>query len=89
MAKQLPTAVPSGGGSARTSGGITGKGGAKVAPIYKESIPPATVKVIKPGSKPLTQKTQEASVLNEEARIAAAAKRLEKIRQGSGYDWSE
>jgi hypothetical protein len=86
MPKQLPTYAPSGGG-ARTSGGITGSGGAKVNPVYKEVGP--SVKVIKAGSKPLTQKTQEASVLNEEARIAAAAKRLEKIRQGSGYNWSE
>ena len=40
--------------SGRTSGGITGKGGGSVTPIYKQSIPPASVKVIKPGSKPLT-----------------------------------
>jgi hypothetical protein len=33
-------------GGARSSGGITGTGGKSVTPIYKESIPPATVKVI-------------------------------------------
>jgi hypothetical protein len=33
MAKQQPLASTGGGGGARTSGGITGKAGAKVAPI--------------------------------------------------------
>ena len=56
MAKQLPTSMPSGGGG-RTSGGITGSGGANVAPTYKQSIPPATVKAIPKGSKPLTPKS--------------------------------
>ena len=45
MAKENPTAT-SGGFSAkgvvRTSGGITGKGGASVNPTYKESVPPLT-----------------------------------------------
>ena len=83
MAKQLPTAGGSGGG--RTSGGITGKGGVKVNPVYKEVGP--SVKVIKPGSKPLTQKTQEASVLNEEARIAASLKRLKALKEGRMQSW--
>jgi hypothetical protein len=48
MAKQLPTAGGSGGG--RTSGGITGSGGGNVTPIYKQSIPPSTVKVVPPMS---------------------------------------
>ena len=79
----------SGGGGlrARVAGGIKGLAGKNVKPLYKEPI--SNVKVIKAGSKPLTQKTREASVLNEEARISAAAKRLEKIRQSSGYNWSE
>jgi len=87
MAKENPMAIPGGGGGARTTGGIAGKGGAKVTPVYK--APASNVKVIKAGSKPLTQKTREASALNEEARIAAAAKRLEKIRQSGGFDWSK
>jgi hypothetical protein len=37
-----------GGGGGRSSGGITGKGGGQVTPIYKQSIPPATVKVVPP-----------------------------------------
>ena len=44
MAKQNST------NGKRTSGGITGSGGGKVTPIYKASIPPATVKVIPPMS---------------------------------------
>ena len=35
-------------GGTRGAGGITGKGGKSVTPIYKESIPPATVKVVPP-----------------------------------------
>jgi hypothetical protein len=41
MAKEIAGKVPSGGGSARTTAGITGKGGAKVAAVNKEgSAPP-------------------------------------------------
>ena len=36
--------------SGRNSGGITGTGGNKVTPIYKQSIPPASVKIIPPMS---------------------------------------
>jgi len=89
MAKENPMAIPGGGGGlrARIAGGIKGSAGKNVKPLYKAST--SNVKVIKAGSKPLTQKTREASALNEEARISAAAKRLEKIRQSSGYNWSE
>jgi hypothetical protein len=34
----------------RITAGITGSGGAKITPIYKQSIPSATVKVTKPTS---------------------------------------
>lgn len=40
------------GGGVRVSGGITGKAGASVTPKYKESIPPASVKVIKGNTGP-------------------------------------
>ena len=84
MAKQLPTSMPSGSG-ARSSGGITGKGGAKVNPVYKEVGP--NVKVIKPGSKPLTPKTREAISLAEDARIAASLKRLKALQEGRMQGW--
>ena len=48
MAKPSNINMAPGGGGGRTSGGITGNGGAKVTPIYKQSIPPATVKVVPP-----------------------------------------
>jgi hypothetical protein len=34
------------GGGVRISGGITGAGGKKVTPTYKESFPPSSVKVV-------------------------------------------
>jgi hypothetical protein len=87
MAKPSNINMAPGGGGGRTSGGITGNGGRNINPVY--NTPTSNVKVIKAGSKPLTQKTAEASRANEAKRIADAAKRLEKIRQGSGYNWSE
>lgn len=50
MAKYNITAIPGGSGGGRTSGGITGNGGTKVTPIYKQSIPPASVRVLPPMS---------------------------------------
>jgi hypothetical protein len=41
------------GGGVRMSGGISGKGGVNVNPKYKEVGP--SVKVITPGTKPLTK----------------------------------
>ena len=35
------------GGGVRMSGGITAAGGKKVNPVYKESFPPSSVKVVK------------------------------------------
>ena len=37
---------------ARSSGGIVGKGGSSVNPVYKESFPPSSVKVIKGNTGP-------------------------------------
>jgi len=51
MAKDSNISQP--GGGARVSGGITGKGGSWVNPKYKEVGP--SVKVITPGTKPLTK----------------------------------
>lgn len=52
MAKDSRIGI-TGGGGARTSGGITGKGGVNVNPKYKEVGP--SVRVITPGSKPVTK----------------------------------
>ena len=42
------SAVPSKEYLARKAAGITGNAGSNVKPIYKESIPPASVKVVQP-----------------------------------------
>ena len=85
MARPSNINVAPGGGGGRTSGGITGSGGKNINPVY--NTPTSNVKVIKPGSKPLTQKTREASVLNEEARIAASLKRLKALQEGRMQSW--
>jgi hypothetical protein len=54
---------------ARNVGGITGKGAAKINPVYKETG--NSVKVIKAGSKPLTEPNR---VKNIGAEIDAATK---------------
>ena len=56
MARPNNINMAPGGGGGRSSGGITGPGGKSVTPIYKQSIPPATVKVVPKGTQPLTQK---------------------------------
>ena len=48
MSKEIAGKVPSGGGGARTTGGITGKGGAKVAPVNKEGSAPPKIDRNKP-----------------------------------------
>jgi tripartite-type tricarboxylate transporter receptor subunit TctC len=53
----------------RTVGGITGKGAAKINPVYKETG--NSVKVIKAGSKPLTEPNR---IKNIGAEIDAATK---------------
>jgi len=70
MAKENPMAIP-GGGSGRMSGGITGKGGKNVNPVY--NAPTSNVKVIKAGSKPLTEPNR---VKNIGAEIDAATKAI-------------
>ena len=50
MAKPSNINMAPGGGGGRTSGGITGPGGKSVTPIYKQSIPPASVKKMVPSS---------------------------------------
>ena len=45
MARPNNINMAPGGGGGRSSGGITGPGGKSVTPIYKQSIPPASVKV--------------------------------------------
>jgi hypothetical protein len=88
MARQTnPQMTPGGGGGARTSAGISGSGGKKVTPVYKETG--ASVKVIKAGSKPLTQRTVEASRLAEDARIAASNARLKMFSEGRMQNWSK
>ena len=52
---QTPTAE-----AARRAGKITGEGGKNVTPIYKQSIPPASVKVIPANSKPRTPANDQA-----------------------------
>lgn len=64
----------------RIVGGITGKGAAKINPVYKETG--ASVKVIAPGSKPLTQRTVAAARANEAERIAKASARMKKFAEG-------
>ena len=49
MARESSMGGITGGGS-RSSGGIMGTGGRSVTPIYKESFPPASVKVVPPKS---------------------------------------
>jgi hypothetical protein len=83
MAKPNNMSVASGGGEGRSSGGITGKGGKKVTPIYKESIPPASVKVIKPGSKPLTMPNPDTGTFrpfSEYNRMTGGGLNINKIR---------
>ena len=62
MARPNNINMAPGGGGGRASGGITGKGGKNVTPIYKQSIPPASVKVINPGG-PLTGANENTTVL--------------------------
>lgn len=68
------------GGGSRGAGGITGAGGKNVNPIYKESIPPASVKSIPAGSKPATPKSIE-SIRNTEAkRLADSQRRVDRLK---------
>jgi len=69
MAKYNIMAIPGGSGAGRTSGGITGKGGKNINPVYKETG--NSVKVIKAGSKPLTEPNR---IKNIGAEIDAATK---------------
>jgi hypothetical protein len=70
----------------RTVGGITGKGASKINPVYKETG--NSVKVLKAGSKPLTQRTAAAARENEAARIAEASARMKKFAEGRMESWS-
>jgi len=73
MAKpsRLDIAPGGGGGGRRMSGGISGKGSKNVNPVYKETG--NSVKVIKAGSKPLTEPNR---VKNIGAEIDAATKAM-------------
>ena len=66
-------------GGGRGAGGITGAGGKYVNPVYKEVGP--TVKVIKPGSKPLTPKSLEAKRSAEKLRIDKSINRIKNLKK--------
>lgn len=59
----------------RITGGITGKGGKNVTPIYQESIPPASVKVIPAMPKGMRKAFNDKStLLTTRAKSGKAAK---------------
>lgn len=62
------------GGGVRMSSGITGKGGSNVKPIYKESIPPASVRVVPP-SKMAGIKNRVENITVQLRKSGEAAKR--------------
>ena len=62
------------------SGGITGKGGKSVNPIYNESVPPASVKQIPGGSKPATPKSISAICQAEMNRKDASMAKIDKMK---------
>ena len=82
MAKPSNINMTPGGGGGRTSGGITGSGGGQVTPIYKQSIPPASVKVV-PASPPGLRNiiNQKSTLLTTRAASGQAAKTGAKVKE--------
>jgi len=69
------SAVPSKAYTERNNAGITGEGGKNVTPIYKQSIPPASVKVVSPKSTSANAVTNNSSTIKtNNAASGASAK---------------
>lgn len=97
MARPNNINMAPGGGGGRSSGGITGPGGKSVTPIYKQSIPPASVKVVPhtPGraeiskiesrwkSDPFARAEQKAGQLRADTAKAAAAPKKPTVKINS------
>ena len=75
MARPNNINMAPGGGGGRSSGGITGPGGKSVTPIYKQSIPPASVKVLPPMSDVARAKANVGSAIRASNASSGAAAR--------------